>query len=241
MNCPLCADNHSISIGTKNNCHISQCENCQFIFMNPMPKATKIEDIYDDYRQTKNYLNKLKKKIFTSKHKLRKLKKYLNANQNEFLDVGCSIGATVEAANRLGYSATGIDLDSAVIEQAKKLFTDCQFHPLSTDELVAKNKQFDLVYCAEVIEHVPDPHAFMQSLSALVKLDGILYLTTPDAGHRKVPKDFVSWKQVIPPEHIIYFNRKNMNTLLVEHGFEAIKFKWNHRANMRVICRKIAI
>ncbi len=206
--------------------------------MNPMPVASKIEGIYHEYHQTSNYLRKLKKKLFTSKYKLKKLRKYTNPQQNNFLDVGCSIGATVEAAHRLGYNATGIDLDDSVIKQAKQLFPGCHFDTLTLDDLQAKNLKFNLIYCAEVIEHVPDPHEFLESISAVLSKGAVLYITTPDAGHRKVPKDFLSWRQVTPPEHIVFFSKKTMSRLLTKHGFEVIKFKWSHRANLRVICRK---
>ena len=239
MSCPLCEHQNNKPIGEKNDHQIVCCLFCGFIHVNPMPKSPQLEELYDQYGHTESYLKKIKKKIFTSKHKLKKLNKYLNQNQNQFLDVGCSIGATVEAANRLGYEATGIDLDKKVIKQAQKLFPTNKFQAITTDELEQTNIQYDLIYCAEVVEHVPDPHAFMASLNKLLKTGAILYLTTPDAGHRKVPKDFVSWNRVTPPEHIGYFTRKTMSLLLEKQGFKVIKFKWSHRTNMRVICKKL--
>lgn len=239
MSCPLCHQQDFNPIGEKNNHSIVCCQSCGFIHVNPMPQSTQLEELYDNYSQTDNYLKKLKKKIFTSKYKLKKLNKYLHSKQKRFLDVGCSIGATVEAANRLGYSAMGIDLDKTVINQAKKLFPDNKFQAITTNELTESKQLFDLIYCAEVIEHVPDPHDFMKSLNNLLSPGSLLYLTTPDAGHRKVPKDFVSWNRATPPEHIGYFNKQTMGKLLSDHGFEVIKFFWSHRANMRVICRKL--
>jgi len=238
MSCPLCHENISSPLGCKNNFKLVTCQACGFIHVDPMPTTTQLEELYQDYRQTKNYLKKLKKKVLTSRFKLKRLKKHQSLLGQKFLDVGCSVGATVEAARRLGYQSMGIDLDEPVVKQAQEIFSQCEFKAASTGELIAMKRRFDLIYCAEVIEHVPEPHQFVQSLADLLNNKGLLFLTTPDAGHRKVPKDFVSWNRVTPPEHIGYFNRKTMQGILQEHGFKIIKFYWSHRANLRVLCQK---
>ncbi|MFK8011157.1 MAG: class I SAM-dependent methyltransferase [Marinicellaceae bacterium] len=239
MSCPLCNQQNHQYIGEKNNYKLVKCLSCDFIHVNPMPQSTILEKLYDHYSQTDNYLKKLKKKIFTSRYKLKKLRKYLKSNHLKFLDVGCSIGATVEAAHQLGFLATGIDLDKVAIKEASTLFPNNQFQTITTQDLAKNKNLYDLIYCAEVVEHVPDPHEFISSLNSLMNKGSILYLTTPDAGHRKVPKDFVSWNRVTPPEHIGYFNRQTMTKLLEEHNFQIIKYFWSHRANMRVVCRKV--
>ncbi len=239
MTCPLCQNTTSKPVGTKNNFSLVACDRCNFIYVAPVPESAQLHTLYDGYSQTDKYLKKLKKKIFTSKLKVKRIGKFINSTQKQFLDVGCSIGATVAAADQLGYNAMGIDLDEVALKKANELFGECEFQAITTQDLLSTGRKYDVIYCAEVIEHVPDPHDFMQSLVDLLNPDGVLYLTTPDAGHVRVPKDFVSWNRVTPPEHICYFSRKNMKTLLEQHQLKPIKFYWSHRANMRVIARKL--
>lgn len=217
---------------------IVTCPSCACIYVDPLPEKEQLEEMYDDYLSTDKYLKKLKKKILTSRYKISRLNKYLKISGKDFLDVGCNIGATVRAAQKSGYNSMGIDLDKTAINMARELFTQCEFKACSTFELIKSERKFDFVYCSEVIEHVPGVNAFIQSLADLMKPGALLYITTPDAGHRKVPKDILKWKEVKPPEHLVFFNKKNMDLLLNNHGFEIIKFYWNHRANLRVICRK---
>ncbi len=238
MSCPLCFETSFVAIGEKNGYKLVICSSCDFIYVNPMPTTTQLEDVYKDYRQTKRYLKKLRKKIFTSTFKLKRLKRHQKTSGKDFLDVGCSIGATVEAAHRLGYQSMGIDLDKPVITRAQKMFPHNEFKSITTNSLVKMGRTFDFIYCAEVIEHVPDPCQFMTSLIELMNKSALLYLTTPDAGHRRVPQDFVSWNRVTPPEHIGYFNRKTMDMIIQKHGLKVIKFYWSHRANLRVLCYK---
>src|SRR5664279_2095961 len=44
---------------------------------------------------------------------------------------------------------------------------------------VLDGRRFDVVYASEVIEHVPDPNAFVALLARYVADDGVLVLTTP--------------------------------------------------------------
>jgi len=238
LSCPICYANSIIEIGIKNQHWLAKCPKCSCVFVNPVPSAEQLGEIYDDYLATDKYLKKLKKKTVTSVYKIFKLKKYLTKPQKNFLDVGCNIGATVRAAQIMGFNAMGIDLDSTSISKAKQLFTGCEFSAVSTFDLVEKQRKFDFIFCSEVIEHVPFPHEFVQSLFDLMADNAILYLTTPDTAHSRVPKDILSWKEVKPPEHIIYFNKKSLTLLLKKHGFEITKSYWNHRANLRVVCKK---
>ena len=241
MSCPLCFETGFVDIGEKNGYKLVTCSSCGFIYVNPMPTTMQLEDVYKDYRQTKRYLKKLRKKIFTSTFKLKRLKRHQKISGKEFLDVGCSIGATVEAAHRLGYQSMGIDLDKPVVTRAQKMFPHIEFNSITTELLVKNKRTFDFIYCAEVIEHVPNPRQFVKTLTDLMNENALLYITTPDAGHRRVPKNFVNWNRVTPPEHICYFSRTTMQKVLEESGLTVIKFYWSHRANLRVLCYKTQI
>jgi 2-polyprenyl-3-methyl-5-hydroxy-6-metoxy-1,4-benzoquinol methylase len=238
MSCPVCQTENPKEIGLKNNHMLVSCPTCSCVFVDPTPDFDQIEDLYDDYLATDKYLKKLKKKTFTARYKIFRLKKHLKKSQTRFLDVGCNIGATVRAAEIMGFNPMGIDLDNTSINKAKELFDTCEFEACSTFDLVERGRKFDFVFCSEVIEHVPFSQQFVKSLADLMDSGGLLYLTTPDIGHTRVPQDILSWKEIKPPEHIVFFNKHSMRKLLEEQGFEIIKFYRNHRANLRVVCKK---
>lgn len=97
------------------------------------------------------------------------------------LDVGCGFGFAVDFWRRsVGGEAVGVELadygqigaralDITVYDQ---LLQDCA--PLA-------GRTFDVVYASEVIEHVPDPRAFVALLASYVAPAGVLVLTTPAA------------------------------------------------------------
>lgn len=98
------------------------------------------------------------------------------------LDVGCGGGLVSEPLARLGARVTGIDptVDSIAVArrhaEAQGLAID--YRTTSVEALQTAGETFDAVVCMEVIEHVPDQAAFVQSLGHLVRPGGMLVLST---------------------------------------------------------------
>ena len=53
------------------------------------------------------------------------------------------------------------------------------FLDLNDDPSPATSKNFDLVLCSQVLEHVYDHHKSFKSLTALLKMDGFLWISCP--------------------------------------------------------------
>jgi len=54
---------------------------------------------------------------------------------------------------------------------------------LNAASLPFEDGMFDAIIATEVIEHVPKPHRFMDEVCRVLKPNGILLLTTPNAAH----------------------------------------------------------
>ncbi len=98
------------------------------------------------------------------------------------LDVGCGTGANLTAPLAQRFPETsfvGIDSDPASIAYANRespagnaqYFVEANFGDTET---------YDLVIASEVIEHVEDPDAFLNSLRGFLAPDGKLVLTLPN-------------------------------------------------------------
>jgi len=75
-----------------------------------------------------------------------------------------------------------------------------------------------------VIEHAPDPNAFVAALARLAAPGAVLYLTTPDLGHLMVPRNLAKWDAYCPPDHCLYFSRASLGRLLLRHGFKPLVY-----------------
>ena len=97
------------------------------------------------------------------------------------LDVGCGAGLLAGPLARLGAKVTAIDAAAELIDVARAHAAgqglDIDYRHAAAEEL---DGRFDLVTSMEVIEHVADPQAFLDSLAARLAPGGLLILSTPN-------------------------------------------------------------
>jgi 2-polyprenyl-6-hydroxyphenyl methylase/3-demethylubiquinone-9 3-methyltransferase len=98
------------------------------------------------------------------------------------LDVGCGGGLIAEPLARMGARVTGLDPAVENVEAARRHAAgqslNIAYRAGRVEELAVEGLAFDAVVCLEVVEHVPDPGAFLAACAALVRPDGLLLLST---------------------------------------------------------------
>lgn len=96
------------------------------------------------------------------------------------LDVGCGAGLAAEALSRHGFDVLGIDAAADVIDVARAHAgeTGPAYRVAFADDLLADGRRFPVITALEVIEHVPDPAAFIRVLVGLLEPGGMLFLST---------------------------------------------------------------
>jgi SAM-dependent methyltransferase len=92
-----------------------------------------------------------------------------------FLDLGCNEGFFCGEALRRGASrVVGIDLNPAVIRNAKLRFPECEFYQTSWNEL--PEGKFDIILFTSAIHYEPNPQQLCRKLRDVLNPNGILIL-----------------------------------------------------------------
>ena len=110
------------------------------------------------------------------------IEKKTTIKDSEILDIGCGGGILSELLCQKGGMVTAIDLADGPLNVAKirqqKSQLPINYRKISTTDLVKEGKQYDVITCLEMLEHVPDPSIVVKECAQLCKSGGHLFFST---------------------------------------------------------------
>lgn len=140
--------------------------------------------------------------------------------QASLLDVGCGMGFTLDYW-QICRKGEAVGAETAAYGGMGKKLLGVNIHPAYLHAIAElRENKFDVVYASEVIEHVPDAAQFVAELSAHLKPQGVLVLTTPDAAFIRPENDpSVVLAALSPGFHAFLFSKARLENLLRQAGF----------------------
>lgn len=213
--CNICGSSVSTLLLTKEGCSVFQCEKCGLAFTHPQPEALEEQydaSYFDLYRKRHEF------RLKRGDARLRRVE--LIKAPGRLLDIGCSLGYFVEAANARGWKASGVEISSYAAEQARKIGLDVKTGVL--EDARYPDGAFDCVTMWDVLEHVPDPTKHMLEVRRVLTKDGLVVIGTPNLGHLLFKIKRERWRHLKPREHIFYFQRSSIARLLRKTGFDVV-------------------
>jgi 2-polyprenyl-3-methyl-5-hydroxy-6-metoxy-1,4-benzoquinol methylase len=216
ITCNICGSGVSTLLLTKDGCNIYQCAKCGLAFTHPQPDA--LDEQYDSayfdlYRRRHEF------RLRRGDARLRRIE--LLREPGRLLDIGCSLGYFVEAANARGWQASGVEISPYAAEEARGLGLDVKTGVLK--QAGYPDKSFDCVTMWDVLEHVPDPTAHMLEVRRVLGDGGLVVIGTPNLGHILFRAKRERWRHLKPREHIFYFKSSSIARLLRKTGFDVVQ------------------
>ena len=157
--------------------------------------------------------------------------KYLDYLSKDWpvLDMGCGDGTFIKLLEERGYSAIGIDTDSAMIQKCK----DENLHVFRTDAIsfLKKNKKsFGALICSHLIEHIPfdDLNSFLKKCHEAMYENGLLLIITPNINNLGGSAYF--WND---PTHVRPFTIKSLHKLITKNNFKIVRIGYDKDTKIR--------
>ncbi len=165
------------------------------------------------------------------------------------LDIGCGGGLLCEPMRRLGAEVVGIDPAERNIPvarlHAKQTGLDIDYRVATAEDLAGET--FDAVLNMEVVEHVPDPAAYMRACAALVAPGGIMIASTINRNPKSfamaivgaeyimrwLPRGTHQWSKFITPDELYALIRDAGLRPVDRTGFQFDPLGWSWRLSKR--------
>lgn len=98
------------------------------------------------------------------------------------LDVGCGPGyfLSVLQESYPQFHLVGIDIEHDLLEAAKERTKQIPLFQSSAQDLPFAENSFDLLFCNQVVEHLPEPIHFFQEAQRVLRPQGLLMFSTPN-------------------------------------------------------------
>lgn len=221
--CILCKDK---DISTKyiiDGFHILRCGRCSLLFVGNKLSPQELNAYYEENSTVEdNYTYIDPKNIENLRFYYLKLANLISERVScgKILDIGCSAGYFLDCMH--GWERYGIERVSLYAEKAKVKYGD-NIHLGTLEDYEGALGYFDVITLQDVLDHMPDPLQALNKCYALLKPGGLIVVKVHDVSclfARLLGQKFYAF---IPPQHLIYFNKKNLIKMLNISGFKVEK------------------
>jgi len=182
----------------------------------------------------KRYARRRRRRIAKSRRQI--LDALEVAAPGAFLDVGCSLGYALEAADALGLDAAGVDLSPHAVAHCRGLGFEARVGTL--ERLPFDNAAFTVVTMKHVFEHTPRPREALAELKRVLRPGGAVFFAVPNAEYFKpamFPRSSRFFRGESGRAHFVCWSPSTLSRILREEGFEvaSVHPRLRHRRRPR--------
>jgi 2-polyprenyl-6-hydroxyphenyl methylase/3-demethylubiquinone-9 3-methyltransferase len=170
------------------------------------------------------------------------------------LDIGCGGGLLSEPMARLGFAVLGADASDRNVAiaalHARQSGLAIDYRATTADALAGDELAFDIVLNMEVVEHVTDLKAYLNSCAALVRPGGLMFVATINKTLKAlalakfgaeyvlgwIPPGTHDWNKFVEPRKLCALLEDSGLSILKTQGvrFDPLAWRWELARDMDV-------
>jgi SAM-dependent methyltransferase len=145
------------------------------------------------------------------------------------LDLGCGAGRFLAALRDAGADPVGVEIAEAAAARARANVPGADVRVLERDgSLPLGHGEVDLVWCSEVLEHIPDVGHALLEVRRVLKGGGRVLLTVPYHGRLQAAAIALTrFDAHFDPlgQHVRFFTRTSLAAALEHAGFTGVRVR----------------
>ena len=199
------------------------CSGCGLVHSEPLPQAQHMQERADYWAKLHNLSAAKLERSFNPAHQrlaygdvLRRLQPFRRTGR--LLEIGCAAGGFLDAAQKAGFRPTGIELAADVVRYATEV-RGLNVHPGTVESVALPDEAFDAAVMLDVIEHVVDPLALLETVRTRLRPGGALVVMTPNLSGLGARWLRASWEACDPKDHLWLFDPGTLDALCRRAGF----------------------
>ena len=195
-----------------------RCGNCSLLYASSVYEIELTDKLYSESSFVYNEeLKGLKK---TYENCLTYVENLIPRKEN-FLEIGCGNGFLLEVAVNKGWkNVTGVEPSIQAINKARKNIKEKIINSTFQSNNFKKNN-YDLVFFAMVLEHVPDVNKFLSGIFQILKPNGIIVGICHDEEHF-LSRLLKNKHPIINDEHNYVFCKTTLEKIFLKNQFKDI-------------------
>ncbi len=156
----------------------------------------------------------------------------------KILELGCSFGYLSKfLQENLGCNVVGVDIDAEAIEHAKSFCSKVIVADLDKEEWMdeIKGLTFDVILCADVLEHLKSPITMLASLKTYLHKDSRLLASVPNVAHSSIRLELLQGHfdyeslGLLDDTHLHFYTRDGLVGMLMEAGYACSEITYSSR------------
>ena len=149
------------------------------------------------------------------------------------VELGCATGTFLEKLRAVGCQAEGVEPVASAAEEAKR--RGFRVHVGTLESATLEGDSCDAAFAWMVIEHLTNPRETLLELKQVLRPDGWLVFSVPNAGCWEPYLFGRNWWCYELPRHLQHFTVARLKRLLTECGYDRISVIHQHNAMNLVI------
>jgi 2-polyprenyl-3-methyl-5-hydroxy-6-metoxy-1,4-benzoquinol methylase len=224
ISCNICGSMRTSQYLKMDGYSYKKCQDCGLVYQNPRPVFKDLKkrygDNYFDYELSNqdNFFQLMVLGLGDTR-----ISDFYgdDVKNRKFLDIGCATGLLLNYMKGRGWETKGVEICRSSAEYGIKTFGLDIFNGTLEDAAFPDN-YFDVIHFSHLIEHVPDPKSLLVEIYRILKKDGHMLMTTPNADGWQARAAKSKWRSAIP-DHIYLFTKTTMRKLLGVTNYRIVK------------------